>query len=286
MLGWTGELDLLPEAFAEIRCVRALLEFLDALGSAERPAFILLDDCQWADELTCKLIARWRSTPPEHSHRFTSLTVAFRSEEVNDDHWLRRVDPRCHLKLAPFKSADINQLVESMAGPFPPEVIQLVVRLAEGNPFMACAVLRGLVESGALVPVDSGWRVEPFAMEDLCSSEHAAAILSHRIELLPERTAYLLSIGAILGKEFELDVVAQLAGDPVAHVIRALDEARDRHLVWMRSDGSRYVFFHDRIRISLLERLSDTERRALHRLAAEFLQTDADTNAAELAYHL
>ncbi len=285
VLGWTDELDALPEAFAEIRCVRALIEFLDALGSVQRPAFILLDDCQWADDLTSKLIAKWRLTPPEQSHRFTSLIVAFRSEEADADHWLRQVEPRGHLKLAPFKPTEIGQLIESMAGPLPAEVTQLVVRLAEGSPFMACAVLRGLVESGALLPVDGGWRVEPFAMEDLCSSDHAAAILSRRIELLPERTTYLLSIGAILGKEFELDVVAQLARDPAAHVIVALDEARDRNLIWMRSDGSSYVFFHDRIRTSLLDRLSVEERRELHRSAAESLQTDPTAEAAELAYH-
>ncbi len=35
-----------------------------------------------------------------------------------------------------------------MAGPVPPEVDEAIVRLADGSPFMASAVLRGLVETG------------------------------------------------------------------------------------------------------------------------------------------
>ena len=41
-----------------------------------------------------------------------------------------------------------------MAGPLPDEAVSVIERLAEGSPFMAAAALRGLVESGALVPAD------------------------------------------------------------------------------------------------------------------------------------
>ena len=50
-----------PEEAGEVRTLRALISFLDALGSADRPALVVLDDCQWADELTYRLIRRWQT---------------------------------------------------------------------------------------------------------------------------------------------------------------------------------------------------------------------------------
>ena len=84
---------------------------------------------------------------------------------------------------------------------------------------MSAAALRGLVESGALVPISTGWRVEPLAMADLQSSRHAAAFLARRIELLPEATIKLLSVGAVLGKEFDLFTASKLARQTSAQAI-------------------------------------------------------------------
>ena len=57
----TSEIDHLgPESFGEARSVQALTALLDALGEKGRPALVLLDDCQWADQLTLKVIDAWR----------------------------------------------------------------------------------------------------------------------------------------------------------------------------------------------------------------------------------
>ena len=47
------------------------------------------------------------------------------------------------------------------------------------------AVLRGLVESGALTAGPSGWQIEPLALANVQSSGHAAAFLARRVDLLP-----------------------------------------------------------------------------------------------------
>jgi len=47
-----------------------------------------------------------------------------------------------------------------MAGRLPGEALEVVVRVSEGDPFMAAAMVRGLVESGALEPV-ARWRRGP-----------------------------------------------------------------------------------------------------------------------------
>src|SRR5207244_612088 len=51
-----------PETFGEARSIQALAHLLDALGSSKRPALIILDDCQWADDLAVKLMLQWAWT--------------------------------------------------------------------------------------------------------------------------------------------------------------------------------------------------------------------------------
>src|SRR5262249_35624384 len=55
-LGEPSADEMGPESFGQVRTLQALAALLDAVGTAERPALVLLDDCQWADELTLKLL--------------------------------------------------------------------------------------------------------------------------------------------------------------------------------------------------------------------------------------
>jgi two-component system sensor kinase len=287
ILGLQPSEALGPETFGQVRTLQALAALLDALGSAGRPALVLLDDCQWADELTLKLLEYWqrRQLSEKGFGRHVLLVVGFRSEEVSAGHLLRGLRPALHLELLPFTTQDVRRLAESMAGPLPAEAVEVVERLSEGSPFMTRAVLQGLVESGTLVAGPSGWKVEPLALADVQSSRHAAAFLVRRIELLPPDVVMLLSAAAVLGKEFDPGFAATLAGQTSSQAIAALDEARRRHIVWASAQDTRCSFTHDKLRQTLLERLGDSERRDLHRRAALYLERKDTKQVFELAYH-
>ncbi|MCA9134841.1 MAG: AAA family ATPase, partial [Planctomycetales bacterium] len=273
-----------PEAFGENRTIEALSRFLEAIGSEQRPAVIVLDDCQWADALVFRLLRRWLSTSPENS-RSTTLIVSFRSEEVDAKHLLRKLTPSQHIVLQPLSDAETQQLLESMAGSLPQQALETVLRVSDGSPFMASAVLRGLVESKALISGISGWQVAAEELSDLQSSQHAAGILARRIELLSEDTLATLSLGAILGKEFSLDVIGMLCPGGIAAAMPALQQARERHLIWARADGGHFVFVHDQIRSALLQRLPQTERQNLHGQAAQYYASEQPDRVSAIAYH-
>jgi signal transduction histidine kinase/CheY-like chemotaxis protein/tetratricopeptide (TPR) repeat protein len=284
---WEASSRMGPEAFGEARSIQALTSFLDALGAGKRPAMLILDDCQWADELAIKLITAWAQSHNEANSISSRvlLVAAFRSEEVPPDHPLRRLNPAAHLRLEKFGASDVRQLIESMAGPVPSEVVEIVTKSSDGSPFMVSAVLRGLVESGGLVAEPSGWRIEPLAIADLQSSTQAASFLSRRINLLPPRVMEFLSVGAVLGKEFGLQTAVALCGQEPSEALGAMDVARQRHLLWVRPNATSCVFVHDKIRAALLERLSAERLRAVHRRTALYLQAQSEHNAFELAYH-
>ena len=176
-------------------------------------------------------------------------------------------------------------LLESMAGPLPVEAVETICRLSDGSPFMASAVLRGMVESGALSAEPWGWHVESSALSDLQSSSHAADFLARRIELLPQDAIDLLSVGAVLGKEFDLTLAADLVGLSLSQAIMALDQAGRRHIIWLRPKHTECVFVHDKIRNTLLSRMVPQRRCEFHARIARHLEKHAPEQIFNLAYH-
>src|SRR5438270_329666 len=208
-----------PEAYGEARTINALCALLDAAGGGDRPAVIVLDDAQWADSLTLKLLSEW----PQASRRPASAKVlvvaAFRSEEVGPDHPLRRAPARALIQLAPMSGPEVVSLCESMAGPLPEEASEAVAHLSEGSPVMATAVLRGLVETGVLQPAGEGWTIDRAGLAGAQTSRRAGLFLTRRLDLLSGPARQLLGAGAVLGKEFDLDTaleLAELADGPAA----------------------------------------------------------------------
>jgi len=278
----TGATALGPDEFGEVRTVQALTALLDALGTPDRPALVVLDDCQWADELSARLVARWAAERTDPGH--VLVVLAYRSDELPLESSIRRLPALEVVTLPPLADDEVAALVTSMAGTVPDEAVRTVTRLAEGSPFMAAAVLRGLVEADALVSGPDGWTVDGGALDDVRSSRRAATVLAHRITLLGEETRRLLAVGAVLGKDFEVAVAAVLGGVAPVDVARAVREASRRHLVWApRTD--RCTFVHDKIREALLDQLEPGERRRLHERTADLLEARDPTRFFDLAFH-
>ncbi|MCA9161772.1 MAG: AAA family ATPase [Planctomycetales bacterium] len=275
-----------PEAFGESRTLQAIAQLFATLGSAARPALIVIDDCQWADDATLKLLRQWQRRCESLEGVCHSVIVAsFRSDEVPFDHPLRQLEPTGHTVLEPLDSLAIRQMAESMAGQLPPDTIHNIDQIANGNPFLASAVLRGMVESAALVADDEGWRIDEARMRDIGSSRRAADFLARRVELLPHETREVLTIAAVVDKEFDVAVVTELARQcGIEDVLSALHEARRRQLLWARPSGFRFAFVHERIRQSLLERLSPERRRDLNLQAAEYLEKNHPDEVFHLAH--
>jgi diguanylate cyclase (GGDEF)-like protein/PAS domain S-box-containing protein len=284
-VGSDDEAVLGPEAFGETRSIEALTALFDALGQPSRPALVILDDCQWADGLTVALLARWQAHRADLGAAPVLVVAAFRSEDVPAGHPLRTVDPVATVTLAPFRADDVEALCESMAGPLPSEAIATIVRLAEGSPFMAAAVLRGMVESGALRDGPGGWAIDRDALREAQTSRRAALFLARRFDLLRPATRTLLSVGAVLGKEFDLGLALSLTGQPASEVTPALDDARRRRILWVDEAQGHCSFTHDKLRETLLGLLDADERTTLHRRAAERIEAADPERIFELAYH-
>jgi two-component system sensor kinase len=272
----------------ESRLLVALVEFLSALGTAEQPAVVILDDGQWADDLLYRLLLRWQVIQAQQpaERRYVQLVVAYRAEDVSEANPLRRIEPGTRVRIGPLHDTQVRKLLESMAGPLPEPAIEVVTRLANGSPFMASAILHGMVESRALVSESQQWKVDAQALDIVSSSSHAAAFLTRRLELLDSVTLSFLDAGALLGAEFTLDMAITLSELTPAEARMAVDNACERHLLWWSRDEGACAFVHSKIREALLARLSAEQKARLHSLAADHLLQFSRDSHAELAVHL
>ncbi len=274
-----------PEAYGETRAVNALRSLLDGLGALASPPLILLDDCQWADGSTVRLLSAWQDDVADRGTRVVVI-AAFRPEGVPADHPLRAIRRLATMTLAPLGAGDVRSLAESMAGELPPEALDAVGSLSAGSPFMASAVLRGLVESGALIEGPSGWALDPERLADVQTSRQAALFLTRRLELLAPATLDLLSAGAVLGKEFDVALAIELCQLDSASAATGLAEAGARRIIWVDEQAGRARLLHDKLREALLSRMDVDRRRELHRRVADRLEATDAEQVFELAYHL
>jgi signal transduction histidine kinase/tetratricopeptide (TPR) repeat protein len=271
-----------PEAYGEARSLPALVALFEGLGEVDRPAVVLLDDVQWADETMHKLLERYTETAK--TSRYVLVVAACRADEATAEQ-LRRLPAIGHLKLSPFGADEVRRLAESMAGPLPDKVLDVMTRLSQGNPFMASAVLQGLVETGAVADTPSGWSIEPDALADVRLERRAGILLTQRLERLPSETLRLLTCAALIGKRFEVERARLLAGQSARQAMNAVELAAHRQVLWIDASGVHCTFVHDRIRQALIERLPADERRALHNVIARQLEESDPTSIYDLAYH-
>jgi signal transduction histidine kinase/tetratricopeptide (TPR) repeat protein len=265
-----------PDQPARRRLIGLLLKALAQLKSFT----LIFDDYQWSDDLTRELVSEWAVARLDSSTQ-ELLIIGSRDSGL----------PLCEefrfdtsLNLEPLTREQSSSLLRSMAGPVTSQVVDLVFQHSDGEPLMVEGVMRGLAESGSLGAEDGLTHLRPDSKERVSVSVQAGLQLGRRLSLLPPDTVHLLEIGALLGRDFESVIVAQVSGLSLEDVTRRLAQARRRNLLWTNEIGH-FTFVHDRIREQLEARLTGKQKEALHRDSAQALEAHRPNQRAEIAQH-
>ena len=266
----------------ESRVLDALTALFEALGWEGRPAVLLLDDCQWADELSLRVVGRWAKGRPGG---YVSVVAALRQDDLAEGHPVSGWPDAITVELRPFDDAATRDLVTSMIGRIPDEAHSVIRRVSGGRPFVLTSVVRALVESGALRPGARGWLIDPRLFAALTASGETSTLVLDRLGRLPDETLSFLSAGAVLGRHASVTEAAVLASIDPGHSGAIVEEARRAGLIWPTEGRDRFSFVHDKVREGALGRLSGTRRRALHLAAAELLERQRPGDLFDLAYH-
>ena len=275
-----------PESFAETGAFRRSPPFLDALGGQgspghDRPGRLPMgrrDDGQIDGAVAAGAGQLGREGRP------TLLVVAFRSEEVAADHPLRMIHPSLHLRLAPFVADELRRLLESMAGPLPAEAVDVVSQTFQRQSIHGVRRAAGDGGVRGALGRTSGWRIEPSALADLQSSGQSAGFCRGESSCCRKTPWSLLTVGAVLGKEFDLKVAAKL--------MRCRPPRPSRPSIW-REQGTSYGCSRVKRSASsstkdprrLAGSLSSEVRQELHHRIAHHLREEDAGRIFDLAYH-
>jgi eukaryotic-like serine/threonine-protein kinase len=291
----------LPPHEAQLRLDHALLETFRALGchrqTVGRPLLLVIDDLQWADELTLQWLEYLGHVAETEPLGFL-LAGTCRAEETPEA--LRRLRQRpavVQVGLERLGTESVRAMVRDMLalGRTPSPLVEALARHTEGNPFYVAEYLRAAVEEGYLSRDERGlWRLAS-ALEEGTAGEVASrlplpgsirGLVLRRLAVLGPAEAAAVGAAAVLGRECDAEVLEAVADCGDEPLLDALAELQRRHVLEPAA-GGRLRFTHDKLREAAYERLASGPRRELHRRAAEALSKAPDLHEldAELGRH-
>jgi tetratricopeptide (TPR) repeat protein len=283
----------LPAELAGRYVWNSFSEFIGRAGQIQ-PLLLVLEDLHWADESTLLLTEYLAPLLPAMP---VLVIGTYRDVEVDPHHPLARVIGQLahrHLveqvSLRRLSFDGVGAMLRTLAGQAAPEeLVQLIHRETEGNPFFVEEVYLHLVESGVLLD-DRGRLRSDLRVDEVSVPESIRHVLGQRLDRLGVSTRKVLIAAAISGRAFTSEIVGEVAGANEDALVEAFDEAERARLLTPGTVRGELMFSHELIRQTLLSGISPARRERLHVKTANAISRlysdDLEAHAGELAYHL
>ncbi|MCC6559471.1 MAG: protein kinase [Polyangiaceae bacterium] len=251
---------------------RAFEDFLLAECQAH-PVLIVLEDLQWGDLPTVKLIDAALRALRDHPLMVLALARP-EVEAVFPNLWSERALQEIRLREIGKKGSE--KLVREILGDrADPQIVARLVERAGGNAFY----LEELIRAAAAGRAES-------------LPETVLAMVQARLEALDAEARRVLRAASVVGQLFSRGGLTSLLGGPegAARVGEWLGVLVDRELIARRGAGKLpgddgYAFRHALVREAAYATLTEADRALGHRLAGEWLEAAGERDAALLAEH-
>jgi tetratricopeptide (TPR) repeat protein len=265
-------------------------------AAAVQPLVIVLEDLHWADRGTLDLL--------QHVARNLQgarllVVGTYRDVEVDRAHplssalaELRRAGAFLRIPLRGLTVEEVQRMYEGARGTtITWDRAEAVHRQTEGNPLFVQEILRYMVEEGYVTREDGRWVLAEGTGPTSGIPEGLRDVVGKRLSRLSDKTNQVLSIAAVMGREFRLDVLQMASGLPEEELDAALEEAQERAIIEPRPSlgALAFRFTHAFFRQTLYEEIFASRRLRLHQQTARALETvyarRLDEHAPELAEH-
>jgi serine/threonine protein kinase/tetratricopeptide (TPR) repeat protein len=267
----------LPPELARARVFSALQEVLFAFAEDE-PLLFIIDDLQWADELSLGFLRQLRQE--ELGARGVLLLGTYRMEEMSEE--LREIVHAPGVQRLVLGRLD-DPSVRSMAGGMlalntpPQEIIDVLTHQAEGNAFFVAECLRAAIAEGLLRRDTAGrWLLSEQgrggnALAALALPGSISEIIHRRLLGLSAEARALVESAAVLGREFDVDLLLETSHLDEAAGLEAMETLRVRQILEDAARG-RLRFVHDKLREVSYEQIPGERHPQLHQGAAEAIE--------------
>jgi len=281
-----------PVACAPEETFWAVRKLLEALAS-RRPLIVVFDDMHWAEPTFLDLIEHIA----DYSRGCPIFILCMARPELLDERpgWSGgKLNATCVL-LEPLSHDDCAELVANLRGSMPLSANSeaRIAEAAEGNPLFAEELLAMIIDD-TQAGRGAGGRASDDASR-LSLPPTIQALLSARLELLPEDERALVELASVEGTQFHRGALDELdPGRSDVAVERSLSALVRRDLI--RPDRATFAgeqafrFRHVLIRDAAYESLQKDARAELHERFAGWLERTVGTRIPEfeeiVGYHL
>jgi DNA-binding SARP family transcriptional activator len=275
----------LPPASDNARRLFESMTYLVGALAANQPVLLVLEDMHWADEMSLRLL----SFLGRRVHPWPVLVMATaREEEIVDVDALRQALAElrgeghfAELVLSPLSRPDTSALVRSIS--VVSSESQTVARLeeqawaaSEGNPFVIVEMVNAQRE-GTMLEGPTNRSVP----------ERVREVIARRLDRLDDRSRQLLSVAAVIGREFDFALLRRASGLTDHDAAAGVEDLVRRRM--LHGVDEAFDFTHDRIREVVYAGLLPPRRKLLHgdvAVALEALTAGAlDPPAGALGLH-
>ena len=254
-----------PDIGAVASFNRFIVTITDLFMRQTEPLVVLLEDLQWSSESVEIL----KKLTPQIDKLPLLIVGTYRSDERPT---LATEIPNVNLlQLEPLSPQAVEALSAVMVGERgrSQAVLELLTFQTDGNALFIIEVMRALLEElGSLENVGTA-TIPPSLL-----GGGVQKVIAHRINRIPETFHPLLDTAAVFGNQVDLLAMEKLF--PKAQIEEWLQICSDASLLRVQDD--KWRFAHDKIRETLLARMSDDQRRSLFRKVAEATEVAHDTD--------
>ncbi|UCC17183.1 MAG: AAA family ATPase, partial [Dehalococcoidales bacterium] len=278
------------------RLMQAVTSFL-ANAAAVKPMLVILEDLHDADKGTLEML----SYVSRNLDKTRLLIVGtYRDVEVDRAHplsaslaELRRSSNFGRVLLRGLNVEEVGRMLVSITQQqVPAGFAQAIHRQTEGNPLFVQEVVRYLMEEKLLVKAGTTMIATGSTPLEMSIPEGLRDVIGKRLSALSEECNRVLSIAAVIGRDFRLDVLQKVAEIPEEEVLKGIEEAKSVGIIEERTGVGAivvYRFAHAFFRTILYEENIAPRRIRLHNQVARVLEevyaSRLSDHAAELAEH-
>ncbi|MBH8578461.1 AAA family ATPase [Nostocaceae cyanobacterium CENA369] len=301
----------LSAAESQNRFNHVFTDFIRVFAKKEHPLVIFLDDLQWADLATLKLI---QLLITDQSTKYLLLIGAYRDNEVDSTHPLiqtieeinKNHDIVSHIVLQALSVDNFNTLIADTLNQNLENIkslVNLLYNKTGGNPFFLTQLLLVLHQNKLLFfNFQTGlwqWDIEKIQAIGI-TDKSIVELIASRIKNLPVATQEILQLAACIGNKFSLNILSIVSAKSPASTASELYSALQCGLILPLSDGYRiplvfeqeesvkltfdskqinYRFLHDRVQQAAYSLIPETQKQGTHLKIGKLLLEQTPTES-------